>query len=122
MTERAAVIGAGHHGLVAAVRLAERGCEVLVLEAAPRPGGGVRTEGLTLPGFRHDTCSGFFPLAAASPAFRRLELELDWVNPRVPMAHLLDGEGGAVALHRDLASTVASLEACAPGAGRRWQE
>jgi phytoene dehydrogenase-like protein len=118
---RVAVIGAGHHGLVAAIRLTRR-CDVVVLEASDRPGGGVRTDELTLPGFRHDTCSGFFPLAAASPVFRELELGIDWVNPPLAMVHLLDGDGNAVALHRDLHLTARSLEACAPGAGRSWQK
>jgi phytoene dehydrogenase-like protein len=117
---RVAVIGAGHHGLVAGIRLAGR-CEVVVLEAAARPGGAVRTDELTLPGYRHDTCAGYFPLTAASPVFRALELDVRWVNPPVAMAHVLDGEGGEVALHRDIADTAQSLEACAAGAGRAWQ-
>lgn len=142
-----AVIGSGHHGLVAATRLSERGHDVLVLEAAAAPGGAVRSAGLTLPGFIHDTCSGFFPMTAASPVFRALELELDWVDPPIPMVHVLDrvdgkdgknaedsedgqggrdGGGGAagaeIALHRDLAATAASLDACAPGAGAAWSE
>lgn len=117
-----AVIGAGHHGLIAAIRLAGRGCEVVVLEAAQRAGGAVCTEELTLPGFLHDACSGFFPLTAASPAFRELDLELDWVSPAVAMTHVLDSDGGEIALHRDVAATAQSLDACAAGAGRRWQE
>jgi phytoene dehydrogenase-like protein len=121
VTPRVAVIGAGHHGLVAAIRLARR-CEVVVLEACDRPGGGVRTDELTLPGFRHDTCSGFFPLAVASPVFRELELGVEWVNPPLAMAHVLDPEGASIALHRDVRATVASLESCAQGAGRGWEE
>ena len=122
MPSRVAVIGAGHQGLVASVRLAEAGQEVTVLEAAGGPGGGVRTEELTLPGFRHDPCAAFFPLAAASPVIRDLELDLDWVNPAIPMVHLTDSDGGEIALHRDLAATAASLERCARGAGAAWQE
>ena len=38
----AIVIGAGHHGLVAASMLADAGWDVLVLEAQPEPGGAVR--------------------------------------------------------------------------------
>ena len=122
MSYRAAVIGAGHHGLVAAIGLAAAGCEVVVLEAASEPGGAVRTERLTLPGFGHDSCSGFFPLTAASPVFRELELGLDWINPPIPMVHVLGDEDEDVALHRDLEATAASLDARAPGAGESWRE
>jgi phytoene dehydrogenase-like protein len=120
MSRPVVVIGSGHHGLVAAARVGARGHDVLVLEAAGAPGGAVRSAELTLPGFTHDTCAGFFPLTAASPVFRELELELDWVNPPVAMAHVLDEHGDEVALHRDLAATIDSLEACAPGAGAAW--
>ena len=37
-------------------------------------GGAVRTEELTLPGFRHDTFSSVYPAAAASPVFARMPL------------------------------------------------
>ncbi|HYY05443.1 MAG TPA: NAD(P)/FAD-dependent oxidoreductase [Candidatus Limnocylindria bacterium] len=120
MPRRVVVIGAGHHGLVAGIRLAGRGLEVVVLEAADAPGGGVRSAELTLPGFVHDTCSGFFPLAAASPAFRELELGLRWVNPEVAMAHVFE-DGAEIALHRDVGATADSLDACAPGAGDAWR-
>ncbi len=53
----AVVVGAGPNGLAAAIRLAEAGHPVTVLEAADRAGGAVRTDELTLPGFRHDTFS-----------------------------------------------------------------
>ena len=39
--------------------------------ARPTPGGGCRTEELTLPGFSHDVCSAVHPLLAASPFFAR---------------------------------------------------
>src|SRR5919204_1488596 len=120
MPRRVVVIGAGHHGLVAAVRLAARGCEVLVLEAAAEPGGGVRSAELTLRGFVHDICSGFFPLTAASPAFEELELGVDWIDPPVAMAHVL--EDGEIALQRDLRATAQSLDTCAPGAGAAWRD
>ena len=117
----AVVIGAGHHGLVAGIELAAAGCEVVVLEASSKPGGGVRTDELTLPGFRHDTCSGFFPLTAASPAFRALELEVPWINAPIPMVHVLDG-AEEIVLHRDVELTANSLDGCAPGAGQAWRD
>ena len=122
MSEQALVIGAGPNGLAAAIRLAEAGVPVTVLEAAQRPGGAVRTEELTLPGFRHDTFSSVYPAAAASPAFARMPLAeygLEWVHPGVCMAHPLP-DGAAVALYRDVPATAVSLDAQHPGDGERW--
>jgi len=62
----AVVIGSGPNGLAAAIRLAEAGRSVVVCEAADGAGGAVRTEELTLPGFRHDLCAAIHPLARAS--------------------------------------------------------
>src|SRR6185437_16778880 len=99
MSEDALVIGAGPNGLAAAISLAEAGRSVRVLEAATRPGGAVRTEELTLPGFRHDTFSSVYPAAAASPVFARMPLAehgLEWVHPAACYAHPLPGGGAAV--------------------------
>src|SRR3954468_12187824 len=79
----AVVIGAGPNGLVGANLLADAGWEVVVLEAQPEPGGAGRSGELTLPGYQHDLFSAFYPLGAASPHIRRLELErfgLRWVS------------------------------------------
>ena len=122
MTSAVVVVGAGHNGLVCAAHLAGAGIPVTVLEQAERPGGAVASHAQSLPGFVHDVCAGFFPLTLASPAFDGLEVRerLDWVNPDVAMAHPWP-DGSAIALHRDLEATVASLEAAAPGAGRGWR-
>ncbi len=64
------VVGSGPNGLAAAITAAARGRSVLVLEAAGRLGGGLATEELTRPGFRHDVFSAVHPAAAASPVFR----------------------------------------------------
>jgi phytoene dehydrogenase-like protein len=104
------VVGSGPNGLVAAVRLAEAGQRVVVLEAAARPGGGLRTEEVTLPGFRHDVCSTVHALAPASPAFRTFGLEregLRFALPDAPVAHVLDE--GTVVLPRELGAAVAAL-------------
>lgn len=117
------MIGSGPNGLLCAIRLAAAGLEVTVLEQAAHAGGGVSSSEATIPGFVHDLCAGFFPLTAASPAFARLGLErhgLEWINPPVPMAHPF-GDGTAIALHRDVGATAASLERAATGAGRAWE-
>jgi phytoene dehydrogenase-like protein len=115
----AVVVGSGPNGLVAAATLAEAGRRTLLVEAADTVGGGLRTEELTLPGYRHDVCAAVLPLALASPAFRRLQLEDDgvrWAHPPVAAAHPLD-DGDAVLMHRDLDATAAGLGAD----GWRWR-
>ncbi|MDP8943450.1 MAG: NAD(P)/FAD-dependent oxidoreductase [Actinomycetota bacterium] len=122
-TPRVVVVGAGHNGLVCAIRLAEAGIDVTVLEHGPRPGGAVASDQATLPSFVHDHCAGFFPMTVASPAMRRLPLErlgVEWVNPPVVLSHpFLDG--GEILLERSLEATALSLEAAAPGAGEGWR-
>jgi phytoene dehydrogenase-like protein len=116
----AVVVGSGPNGLVAAITLARAGWGVTVLEAADRPGGGMRSAELTLPGVVHDVCSAIHPLAAGSPAMRDLPLEdhgLRWIHPDVPLAHPLD-DGPAALLHRTVADTAADLRGDA-GAYRR---
>jgi phytoene dehydrogenase-like protein len=106
--KRAVVIGSGPNGLAGAIVLAEAGLDVVLHEAAAVVGGGVRSEALTLPGFVHDVCSAIHPLAVASPLFRRLELDVEWVYPDAPAAHPLD-DGTAVLLERSLAATASGL-------------
>ncbi len=119
----AIVVGGGQNGLAAAVRLAEAGRSVLVLEAADRAGGAVRTEELTLPGFLHDTYSSVYPATVASPVWARMPLHdhgLEWLHPAACYAHPLPG-GRARVLYRDLDRTVASLESGRAGDGARWR-
>jgi phytoene dehydrogenase-like protein len=120
----AVVIGAGPNGLVAANHLADAGWSVHVLEAQPTPGGAVRSEELTEPGFVHDVFSAFYPLAAASPALTRLELErwgLRWRHGPLVLAHPSTADGSCVALSRDLDETAASLDSFAAGDGDAWR-
>jgi phytoene dehydrogenase-like protein len=111
------VVGAGHNGLVAAIQLAAHGLDVTVLEHAPRPGGASTSVQTTLPGFVHDHCAAFVPMTVASPAMRELDLDVDWINPDAVLAHPF-ADGSAIALHRDVGATAASLGS----AGVGWAE
>ena len=112
----AVIVGSGPNGLVAAIALARAGWDVTVFEANARPGGGTRTEELTLPGVLHDVCSAIHPLAVGSPAFRAIaesdlplrDHGLEWIQSPVPLAHPLDG-GRAAVLHRSVEETADGL-------------
>ena len=119
----AVMIGSGPNGLAAAIRLAEAGRSVLLLEGSPRLGGAVATEELTLPGFRHDTFSSVYPAGAASPVFARMPLAhfgLAWVEPPAAMAHPFP-DGRAAVLYRDLNRTVDNLDRLTPGDGQAYR-
>jgi phytoene dehydrogenase-like protein len=120
----AVVIGSGPNGLVAANLLADHGWDVVVVEAASEPGGGVRSGELMEPGFVNDHCSAFYPLAAASPVLRAMELEqhgLTWLRPPLALAHPA-GDGSCPVIAPDRTTTSASLDELAPGDGRSWDE
>ena len=118
----AVVIGSGPNGLVAANHLADAGWSVLVLEGQAELGGAVRSADDVHPGFVHDTFSAFYPLAAASPVIKNLDLDqhgLTWVRAPAPLAHVLD-DGRAAVLSADPADTAANLDTFAPGDGQAW--
>jgi phytoene dehydrogenase-like protein len=119
----AVVIGAGPNGLVAANLLADRGWSVTVFEAAPVPGGAVRSAELMEPGFVNDLFSAFYPFALVSPAITRLNLEehgLRWRRAPLVLAHPT-ADGSCPVLSTNLDETAASLDASHPGDGDAWR-
>ena len=109
----AVVVGAGPNGLAAAITLQREGLSVLLLEAQATIGGGMRTQELTLPGFRHDVCSAIHPLGYTSPFFRTLPLEqfgLEYIHPEALAAHPFD-DGSAAVLWPSMEETASGLGA-----------
>jgi phytoene dehydrogenase-like protein len=108
------VVGGGHNGLICAAYLAQAGLEVCVLESRDVIGGNTVTEELTLPGFRHDTCSSAHVLIQSNPVIADDELGLlstyglTYVHTD-PAVVLPLPDGDAVVVHRDLDATVDEL-------------
>lgn len=84
----------------------------------------MRSDAITVPGFTHDVCSSFYPLAYASPVIAALELErwgLRWRRSPAVLAHSLPDRPAAV-LHAAPADTADSLAAFDRGDGDAWLE
>ena len=115
------VIGAGHNSLIGAAYLAAAGLEVVVLEEQPHVGGNTVTEELTLPGFRHDSCSSAHVLIQTNPVIRDDELGLTKHGLRYvhtdPAVVLPLADGDAIVMSRDRAATAAELARWNPADG-----
>ena len=120
------VVGAGHNGLAAAVILAKAGRHVSVLERSDAPGGAVRTEEVTLPGFRHDLYATNLNLFMGSRFQAEFGDELrthgfDVVAASKPFASVFP-EGGSVGISTDAAETHAAVAAVSPADADAWEE
>ncbi len=122
----AVFIGSGHNALVSAAYLARAGWSVLVLERNDRPGGLVRTEELTLPGFHHDVYSSAHPLFVTGAAYADLgpelaERGLRYVNTDLPTGVSMP-DGRTAVFSVDAGATVAEFERLSPGDGAAFGE
>ncbi|MCZ8516645.1 NAD(P)-binding protein [Paenibacillus filicis] len=115
------MIGSGHNALIAAAYLTRSGRSLLVLEKNDRPGGFLRTEELTLPGFKHDVYAAAHPLLLTGPAYAdfREALEargLRYINTELPTGvSMEDGQTGVFS--RSFEDLVVEAERLAPGDG-----
>jgi len=103
------VAGAGHNSLITTAYLAKAGYKCLVLEVHSVIGGGVKTEELTLPGFKHDTCSTAHNGIQGNPVLRNDELHLrdyglEYIAPD-PIMHMPFADGGYITQWADLERT-----------------
>jgi phytoene dehydrogenase-like protein len=107
----AVVIGTGPNGLAAALTLARAGLSVEMFEGASSPGGGCRTEEITLPGFHHDICSTIQSMVSLSPFFQAFPEISNAVTMRTSQhafAHPLD-DGRAATVTHSVHETALSL-------------
>lgn len=117
------IIGSGINALVAAALLSRKGEPVLVLERSDRIGGCMRTEEVTLPGFRHDVMAATFVLFLTSPAYAELAEDLgrhglEFCHGRHPTAVLRPG-GETAVLGMDRAANITAFNRLAVGDGDR---
>ncbi|MDX1934986.1 MAG: NAD(P)/FAD-dependent oxidoreductase [Capsulimonadales bacterium] len=118
------IIGCGPNALVCAAYLTNAGYRVAILDRNDRPGGGLRTDELTLPGFKHDVYAGFLILFALSQAYARFNKELTergltMANSTTPAGVSLP-DGRATVITTDGAANMAEVERLCPGDSAGW--
>lgn len=118
------IVGSGINSLVCAAVLAKRGRKVCVLEREAVPGGCIRTDELTVPGYRHDTMSAAHPLFLVGPAYAELGKELHaaglaYGNTDLPTGVLLP-DGRHLVLSTSREANVKRFDALAPGDGAAY--
>jgi phytoene dehydrogenase-like protein len=120
------VIGAGINGLSAAALLAVAGKKVLVLESNDAPGGAVRTEQITVPGFHHDLFAMNLGLFAGGPVMAALGGHLtahgfNLVASSKPFCSVYP-DGSMLGVEADASATIKNLTAVAPEDVQAWEE
>ena len=118
------VAGAGHNSLIAAAYLAVSGLRVTVVEARDVIGGNTVTEDLTLPGYKHDSCSSAHVLIQSNPLMRNRELPLDRYGLRYvftdPALVMPFDDGASITMWRDRDRTATELDRFSPGDAKSY--
>src|SRR6266498_3484830 len=123
MTRRVVIIGAGMGGLTAAIRLAQRGLSVLVIEARAEAGG--LASGFEKDGFAFD--AGPYILLdrpGLEWAFQAVRLNLTECIRlrRIEDVYEVCGPRATVRFYASADETAAGFDRAWPGSGRRYLE
>src|ERR1700739_4068960 len=106
------ILGTGHNALILHAYLARCGLQVLSVDCAAIPGGGLATvENPRLPGFRHNTHSFFHRAITAMPWYRDLDLRRHgavYIEPELNVAVILP-DGRSLEWWLDFDKTVDSF-------------
>lgn len=117
-------IGAGHNALACAAHLSRHGWKVGLFEATTRPGGAVKTEALTVPGFRHDLAAMNLSLFAGSAFHKAYGDELGRHGLAfVPVADCFASvfpDGRWLGVSTDLAATQARMRTFSARDAEAW--
>ena len=121
----AVIVGSGINGLACAALLSRAGWRVCVLERNDWFGGAIRTDEVTVPGFRHDVFSAWHPLWVGGPAHAQLGDELakhglEYLNTDLPTGTLYP-DGESAFLLRTADENAAELDRHHPGDGDAWR-
>lgn len=121
------LIGAGINSLGAAFLLSRAGWRVLVLDRNETPGGAIRTQELTLPGFHHDIGAMNLSLFANSPFFQEYQEVLASKGVSFVTAHRSAGsvfpDGGFLGITADPMETrkaIANISSADAAAWDKW--
>lgn len=119
------VVGSGINGLTCAALLGKKGRRVLVLERESVPGGCLRTEAVTAPGYVHDVMATTFVLFITSPAFAKLgsdlaKFGLEFCHSTRPTGVLLP-DGRSLILTMDRAANQTAFNAVQSAEGDRFR-
>jgi phytoene dehydrogenase-like protein len=110
-------VGGGHNSLVAAAYLARCGLDILILEANSKLGGGVTTEEITLPQFRHNLHAFFVRWTADYTIWNDLNLDrygVQAIFPDIQNAVPFDEGRRALLSYRDVDRSIAAIADLSP--------